>query len=77
MLKGLILNKYYGYELSYTINHLEQIHKSVGFKEISIGAFVFNPSEKKLKNPFLRKLYRSLTANIFITPVYYVYAKKK
>lgn len=76
ILNGSILNKYFGYELSYTFNNLKQIHKSIGFKDITAGAFVFHPSEKKLKSRLLRKFYMFLTSNILFSPVYYVYGKK-
>ena len=76
ILNGAILNKYYGYELSYTLNKLKHLHALIGFKNIIAGAFVFNPSEKKLKSRLLRKLYVLLTSNILFTPVYYIYGKK-
>ena len=77
LLKGAVLNKYFGYELSYTLGNLKQIHTSIGFKDIKAGSFVFHPSEKKLKNSLLRKFYMYLTANILFSPVYYIYGEKK
>lgn len=76
ILKGAILNKYYGYELSYTLNNLKHLHSSIGFKHIKAGAFAFNPSEKKLKSQLLRKFYMFLASNTLFTPVYYIYGKK-
>lgn len=76
LLKGAVLNKYFGYELSYTLGNLKQIHTSIGFKNLKVGAFVFHPSEKKLKNFFLRKFYMYLTAKTLFSPVYYIYGKK-
>jgi len=76
ILKGAILNKYFGYELSYILNNIKRIHAEIGFKDIKAGVFVFQPSEKKLKSPLLRKFYMFLTSNILFSPVYYVYGKK-
>lgn len=76
VLKGKILNMYYGYELSYTLNDLEKIHITTGFRNLVSGPFVFNPSIKKLKAYWLRLLYKTLTANNYCSPVYYIYGKK-
>lgn len=76
LLKGAVLNKYFGYELSYTLGNLKQIHKLIRFKDIKAGAFVFHPSEKKLKNLLLRKFYIRLSVSTLFTPVYYIYGKK-
>lgn len=76
LFKGVVLNKYFGYELSYTLNNLKQIYTSIGFKNIIAGPFVFHPSEKKLKNPLLKKFYMFLANYKLTTPVYYAYGKK-
>lgn len=76
LLKGVILDKYFGYELSYTLNDLKQIHTSIGFKNIIAGPFIFHPSEKKLKNQLLRRFYMHLAKYKLTTPIYYVYGQK-
>ena len=57
ILKNTILDKFYGYELSFTRNSLRKLHESNGFKNIIIGPFTCHPSIRKLRNPILRKLY--------------------
>lgn len=76
VLQSKILEKYYGYELSYTIPGLRSLHKKNKFKNIAIGSFAFYPSEKKLSNKFLRDLYYYTQTNIYTTAIYYVSAKK-
>lgn len=76
LLKGYVLDKYYGYELSYTMRDLYQMHRRLHFKEISAGPFVFHPSSSRLGNKILRKLYIMLTSNRLFSPVYYIYGKK-
>lgn len=75
-LKGKILEKYYGYELSYTPNRLKNLHKKNQFKDIVVSSFAFYPSEKKMKNKFLRGIYYFLQNNIVTSAVYLVYGKK-
>jgi ubiquinone/menaquinone biosynthesis C-methylase UbiE len=76
LLKSRILEKYYGYELSFTVNNLRNLHKKSGFRNIKIGAFAFHPSANKLKNVFLRDLYYKTQTSIFTTAMYFVSAKK-
>ena len=76
LLKGRILEKYYGYELSFTVNNLRNLHKKSGFCDIKIGAFAFHPSTNKLKNVLLRNLYYKTQTSIFTTAMYFVSAKK-
>jgi ubiquinone/menaquinone biosynthesis C-methylase UbiE len=71
-----LLNKYHGYELSFTLHKLEELHKQVKFREIKSGSFAFHPSERKLPNKFLRVLYYTLSKNTLLSPVYYVLGKK-
>jgi ubiquinone/menaquinone biosynthesis C-methylase UbiE len=76
LLKSRILEKYYGYELSFTVNNLRSLHKKNGFSSIKIGAFAFHPSTNKLKNVLLRSLYYKTQTSIFTTAMYFVSAKK-
>lgn len=76
LLKEIVLNKYFGYELSYTLNNLKQIYTSIGFKNVIAGPFVFHPSEKKIKNLMLSRFYMFLANYELTTPVYYVFGKK-
>lgn len=76
LLKGKVLQKYYGYELSFIPPQLKKLHTDVGFRDVLVGAFAFYPSSKVLKNEFLRQLYFKISSNIFSCPVYFVSAKK-
>lgn len=76
ILNSKILSKYYGYELSYSESELKTIHSEIGFKNIHTGAFVINPSENKMSNPILRKVYMMVTSYKLLSPVYYVYGTK-
>jgi ubiquinone/menaquinone biosynthesis C-methylase UbiE len=76
ILKGKVLERYYGYELSYTPYKLKKLHKNNQFNNIVVSSFAFYPSEKKMKNNFLRKIYYILQNNILTGAVYMVYGKK-
>lgn len=76
LLGGKVLQKFFGYELSFIPPQLQKLHKDAGFHDIKVGAFAFYPSSKVLKNEFLRKLYFTISSNVFSCPVYFVSAKK-
>lgn len=76
ILKGKVLEHYYGYELSYTPYKLKKLHTNNKFNSIVVSSFAFYPSDKKLKNQLLRKLYYFLQNNIVTSAVYLVYGKK-
>jgi len=76
ILKGRVLEKNFGYELSYTKNNLFKLHSIIGFKDINIGSFAFHPSGNKFKNYFLREMLYKITRINFLSPIYYVSAKK-
>ena len=76
LLEGKVLEKYYGYELSYTPSQLKKLHIKNKFKNTVVSSFAFYPSEKKVKNKHLRKLFYILQNNIFTGAVYMVYGKK-
>jgi len=77
LFRNKILRRYFGYELSYTKKELYALHELSGFIKIKVGPFSFHPSEKAIRNPFLRKLMYHLLSFPFTSPVYYVHAKKK
>jgi len=76
LLKNKILDKFYGYELSFTRNSLTKLHARNGFKNIITGSFTFHPSIKKLKNSILRKLYFNVQRSGLTSFFHYVFAKK-
>lgn len=75
ILKGKVLEKNFGYELSFLLTQLFSLHKKVGFTEIKTGAFSFHLSILK-KYTWLNELIYRATNNILLAPVYYVYGKK-
>lgn len=76
LLHNIILNKFYGYELSFTINKLRKIHLESGFSKIKITPFAFHPSTNKLRNRILRNLYFYFQKNSLTTAIYLVCARK-
>lgn len=76
LLGGNILQKYYGYELSFIPPQLRKLHQDIGFQDVQVGAFAFNPSDKVLKHPLLRRLYFMISSSSISCPVYYVSGKK-
>ena len=76
ILKNKILDKFFGYELSFTRNSLRKLHERNGFKDIIIGPFTCHPSIRKLRNPFLRKLYFNAQRSRLTSFFYYVFARK-
>ena len=76
LLKNKILDKFYGYELSFTRNSLRKLHERNGFKDITIGPFACHPSIRKLRNPILRKLYFNVQKSGLTSFFHYVFAKK-
>lgn len=76
LLNKKMLNKYHGYELSFGIRQLKNMHKRIGFKSSIAGAFAFHPSSRRLKNRFLRSAYFYLSKNSLISPIIYIAAKK-
>jgi len=76
LLKNKILDKFYGYELSFTRNSLRKLHEGNSFKDIIIGPFTYHPSIRKLRNPILRKLYFNVQRSLLTAFFYYVIASK-
>ena len=76
LLKGQILERYYGYELSYTLCRLKKLHQYNNFREIKASSFAIHPSQDKSINPILDNVYYILQNNIFTGAVYMVYGKK-
>lgn len=76
LFRNKILERYYGYELSYTLGQLKRLHEQAGFHDIVQKSFAFHPSSRKLKNPLLRRIYYEISANSLTSPMYCVYGKK-
>lgn len=76
ILKNRILLKHYGYELSFTLEHLKRIHKRSGFKYIKAGSFAFHPTINNPALMFLGNLYFKLSQNKLFSPMYFIYGKK-
>lgn len=78
LLKYKILNKYYGYELSYTKPLLLDLHKKAGFKkkDIKFSPFAISPSKNLAKHKILTDIYMAISSNVYTSPVYSVWAKK-
>jgi ubiquinone/menaquinone biosynthesis C-methylase UbiE len=75
LLQGKLLEKNFGYELSYTPSQLRSLHRKAGFAFAEVGPFSFHLSVLKTHR-WLNELIYKVTKNIFLTPVYYVSAKK-
>ncbi len=71
LLGGKLLEKNFGYELSYTPTQLRALHTQVGFRSAEVGAFSFHLAIFQ-KYRWLNELVYTITKNIFLTPVYYV-----
>lgn len=76
ILRGFLLNKFYGYELSFTRNKLKNLHIASGFKQVSVDSFAFHPSSEKLRIKFLRDIYYFLSNFPLFSPMYYVEGRK-
>jgi len=76
LLNNKLLSKHHGYELSFWQSQLKKIHKKIGFKTSHTGGFAFHPSDKKLKNKFLRNLYFNFSKFSLTSPIIYIAAKK-
>lgn len=75
ILKNRMLEKKFGYELSFTKKKLIDLHKKTRFKKIVAGCFSYNPQYNK-KNKMLKKFFYYRMKNPYFCPVHYVYAKK-
>lgn len=76
IMKNKILEKNYGYELSFTKKKLFTMHKKVGFRKTVVSQMAFYPSVKRLKNKLLRDLYYHFAKSSITTQIYYVAAQK-
>jgi ubiquinone/menaquinone biosynthesis C-methylase UbiE len=76
ILKNKILRNCFGYELSFTRKDLVNLHKNAKFNDINVGNFVFHANKSSsLKNFINNFLYILMKIN-FLSPIYYVEAKK-
>jgi len=76
ILNYALLNRYHGYELSYTLHRLTKLYKKAKFNDIKSGSFAFHPSAKKMSNKFLVDLYYKFSKNTLFAPIYYVFGRK-
>jgi len=76
LVKNKILEKNYGYELSFTKNTLIKLHRQNGFKNITVEPFAFHPSSYKLQNKFLRELYYKIQQNSLTSAIYLICGHK-
>jgi ubiquinone/menaquinone biosynthesis C-methylase UbiE len=76
VLKGLILNKFYGFELSFTEKNISNLHKKAGFNNIKTGSFAFHPSKNKIHSQKIRELFYKISNIKIFCPFYYVKASK-
>lgn len=74
--QGIVLRKHWGYQWAYTKGRLRALHLMAGFKNITIGAFAFHPSDKKLKSRVLRDLVYTIRRSSLLTAIYFVHAQK-
>lgn len=74
--RGKILNKFYGFELSFTQGIIGLLHREAGFKQIKTKPFPFHPSKDKLFNQTLRDIYFNVSSSRFFCLLYYVRAVK-
>ena len=72
VLKNRIFNKSYGYELSFTIPKLYNMHEKVGFKKIRAGSFAFHPSYEKVRSKILREFFYKVGEHESTCPFYFV-----
>ena len=77
LLRGKILIKNRGYELSFTRNLLYILHKNNNFSNIKIMPFAFHPSSNVLRIRFLRELFYNLHRTFYATAIYLVVGEKK
>jgi ubiquinone/menaquinone biosynthesis C-methylase UbiE len=70
LLKGKILMRYSGYELSFTGSLFRQLHERSNFSEIIITSFAFHPSSYVLSIRFFRELYFKVQKMFYITAIY-------
>jgi len=76
LLKEYILSKYYGYELSFTLSEMKNLHKNARFKNIVTGAFAFHPNRDKVRNNFLYNLFFLISNNLVTCPFYFIKGRK-
>ena len=76
LLRGRVLGKNFGYELSFTLEGAKKFHREVGFTEVEAGPFAFHPNPEKLKPALLRALYFGLSQSVLFCPFHFVKARK-
>ncbi|MFA5792121.1 MAG: class I SAM-dependent methyltransferase [Candidatus Paceibacterota bacterium] len=76
ILKNKLLLSHSGYQLGFTKKYLINLHKYLGFKNITCGCFAIHPSKNILSNNTLRGLYFWLQRFSLTAAVYYIEGKK-
>ena len=76
LLRGRVLGKNFGYELSFTLEGVKKFHREAGFAEVGAGPFAFHPNPEKLKLALLRALYFGLSQSALFCPFHFVRARK-
>lgn len=74
--KGKILERFFGFELSFTKKRLVEIHEESGFNVTNITSFAFLPSQDRVRNAFLRKLYFEVLKNPLTAQIWAITATK-
>lgn len=77
LLNGKVLEKYYGYELSFSLPTINRIHEDLKiFSDINSGSFAFHPSSKKISLKRIRNAYFEISKSSLFCPMYYIWARK-
>jgi ubiquinone/menaquinone biosynthesis C-methylase UbiE len=74
--RNRLFERNFGYELSFTLGGLRDLHRRAGFENVSVGPLGFHPSPARVKSRFLQELYFFVSGRRFVAPIYYVAASK-
>lgn len=76
LLRNRLLERNYGYELSFTARDLERLHRAAGFSRHEVAPLAFHPSPRRMPNATAREWYFRLASKRWLAPVYYAAAVK-
>jgi len=76
LLRGKVLGRNFGYELSFTLEGVKKLHREAGFAKVAAGPFAFHPNPEKLKPAFLGAVYFGLSHSAWFCPFCFVKARK-
>lgn len=71
-----LLDKFYGYELSFTLPQLYSLHHKTGFTQVKAGSYAFHPSNHKISSKTIREIYYKISKHPYFSPFYYIFAIK-